>query len=113
MARGLLQGVSSYLDVTGSPTNIYRYFELHINQSATTARYFGMPTIVNRNDGEISLANFTVQSGANHLQRFAGSVASSPVENGFVKFGHVNPTNLTNHTSSGQFYISHDNEEDI
>jgi alkaline phosphatase D len=77
------------------------YFELHINKTATTARYFGMPTIVDRNPGEISLANFTVRSGENRLHRTGGSVAPM-VENGYVKFGHVNPTNITNNTLTGK-----------
>ena len=72
-----------------------------------------MPTIVDRNPGEISLANFTVQSGANHLQRFNGTVVQSPVENGYVRFGEVNPTNITNNTLTGLYYISHNNTEDI
>ena len=63
------------------------YFELHITKENVKANYFGMPTIVDRNPHEIPLANFTVQSGANKLQRFGGSVVSQPVENGYVKFG--------------------------
>ena len=62
------------------------YFELHITKENVKANYFGMPTIVDRNPHEIPLANFTVQSGANRLQRFGGSVVSQPVENGYVKF---------------------------
>ncbi|KAG8525863.1 uncharacterized protein KY384_000623 [Bacidia gigantensis] len=45
------------------------YFELRISHQAVNAKYFGLPTIVNRNPNEISLANFTVLSGANALQR--------------------------------------------
>ncbi|RMZ91095.1 hypothetical protein DV736_g1689, partial [Chaetothyriales sp. CBS 134916] len=89
------------------------YFELHINHTAATAQYFGMPTIVDRNPGEISLANFTILSGANHLERFGGSVVPGPVENGYVKFGTANPTNITNNTLTGQYYISTNNTEDI
>lgn len=66
-----------------------------------------MPTIVTRNPGEISLANFTVMSGANHLQRTAGSAAlGGVVENGFLKFGHTHQTNITNNTLTGKYYIS-------
>ncbi|RMZ78433.1 hypothetical protein DV738_g3853, partial [Chaetothyriales sp. CBS 135597] len=89
------------------------YYELHINHTATTAKYFGMPTIVDRNAGEISLANFTVLAGANHLERFDGTVVPAPVENGYVKFGAVNPTNITNNTLTGQYYIAYNNTEDI
>ncbi len=68
-----------------------------------------MPTIVDRNPHEIPLANFTVQSGANRLQRFGQTVASQPVENGYVKFGQVKQTNLTNSTDvpGGFWFVSH------
>ncbi|KAK5561836.1 hypothetical protein LTR46_000641 [Exophiala xenobiotica] len=89
------------------------YYELHITQQQVQARYFGMPTIVNRNPGEISLANFTVLSGENKLHRFNGTVVPAPVENGYVKFGQVKQTNITNSTDTGLYYISHDNVEDI
>ena len=85
------------------------YFELHITKENVKANYFGMPTIVDRNPHEIPLANFTVQSGANRLQRFGESVVSQPVENGYVKFGQVKQTNLTNSTdvAGGFWFISH------
>lgn len=89
------------------------YYELHITQQQVQARYFGMPTLVNRNPGEISLANFTVLSGENRLHRFNGTVVPAPVENGYVKFGQVKQTNITNSTDTGLYYISHDNVEDI
>jgi alkaline phosphatase D len=89
------------------------YYELHITQQQVQARYFGMPTTVNRNPGEISLANFTVLSGENKLHRFNGTVVPAPVENGYVKFGQVKQTNITNSTDTGLYYISHDNVEDI
>ncbi|KAK5269121.1 hypothetical protein LTR99_009322 [Exophiala xenobiotica] len=89
------------------------YYELHITQQQVQARYFGMPTIVNRNPGEVSLANFTVLSGENKLHRFNGTVVPAPVENGYVKFGQVKQTNITNSTDTGLYYISHDNVEDI
>ncbi|KIW55151.1 hypothetical protein PV05_07456 [Exophiala xenobiotica] len=89
------------------------YYELHITQQQVQAQYFGMPTLVNRNPGEISLANFTVLSGENRLHRFNGTVVPAPVENGYVKFGQVKQTNITNSTDTGLYYISHDNVEDI
>jgi alkaline phosphatase D len=91
------------------------YFELHISKAAVQANYFGMPTIVDRNPHEIPLANFTVQSGANKLQRFGGTVVASPVENGYVKFGSVKQTNITNSTdvAGGFWFVSHNNTEDI
>ena len=89
------------------------YFELHITQADVQAKYFGMPTIVNRNPGEISLANFTVLNGENRLQRFNGTVVPAPVENGYVKFGQVRQTNITNSTDTGAYYISNEPVEDL
>lgn len=90
------------------------YFELHISEAEVKAEYFGMPTILNVNPYEISLANFTVKSGANHLERHGASVAvGGSVENGAVKLGKTVQTNLTNSTITGLYFISHDNEEDL
>jgi alkaline phosphatase D len=89
------------------------YYELHITAKAVQAYYFGMPTIVTRNPGEISLANFTVMSGENRLHRYNGSVSATAVENGFVKGGMMKQTNITNSTDTGMYFISHDNQEDI
>jgi alkaline phosphatase D len=86
------------------------YFELHIGYDAVEAQYFGIPTIVTRNPDEISLANFTVQSGANRLQR---PVAGGVVESGSLKFGQVKATNATNNTETGVWYVSHAGAEDI
>ena len=71
-----------------------------------------MPTIVNRNPDEISLANFTVLSGANALQRNpvpGGGV----VENGALKGGKTVQTNATNDTATGRYFISMENQEDL
>ena len=76
------------------------------------ANYFGMPTIVNRNPGEISLANFTVLNGANALQRNP-SPGGGVVENGALKLGKTVQTNSTNNTETGVYFISNDAEEDI
>ncbi|MCJ1270167.1 hypothetical protein MMC22_010063 [Lobaria immixta] len=88
------------------------YFELHISQHSVNASYFGMPTLVNRNPDEISLANFTVLSGANALYRNpvpGGGV----VANGYLRGGKVVQTNVTNNTETGGYFISHENQEDI
>lgn len=90
------------------------YYELHISQEKVDAFYFGMPTIVTRNPGEISLANFTVLNGMNRLERVGGTTAiGGTVENGAVKFGKTVQTNITNSTDTGIYFISHDNVEDI
>ncbi|KIX94817.1 uncharacterized protein Z520_09507 [Fonsecaea multimorphosa CBS 102226] len=83
------------------------YYELHVTQQQVNVYYFGMPTVVNRNPNEISLANFTVINGENKLHRFNGSVVASPVENGYVKFGQTKQTNITNATDTGAYFISH------
>ena len=86
------------------------YFELHINYDEVVANFFGLPTIVTRNPYEISLANFTVKSGANSLSRpIAGGIA----ESGSLKGGSIQQTNLTNNTATGEYFISHFNQEDL
>lgn len=89
------------------------YFELQIGYDEVNASYFGMPTIINRNPYEISLANFTVKSGANRLQR---PVAGGVVESGALKIGQVVQTNATNNTQTGAWFIPSPDqfdEEDI
>ena len=88
------------------------YFELHISQDSVNASYFGMPTIVNKNPFEISLANFTVLSGANALRRNPVP-GNGVVENGALKGGRRVMTNSTNNTDTGVYFISHDNQEDL
>ncbi|KEF56307.1 alkaline phosphatase [Exophiala aquamarina CBS 119918] len=89
------------------------YFELHISHDKVDAKYFGLPTLINRNPNEISLANFTVYAGENRLHRFNGTTASGPVENGFLKFGQRLQTNMTNSTATGLYFISHEDVEDL
>ena len=90
------------------------YFEIHITHAAVNAEYFGMPTIINRNPQEISLANFTVLNGANALQRVGGTTAiGGKVENGYAKGAITAQTNITNSTDTGLYLITKDNEEDL
>lgn len=56
-----------------------------------------------RNPLEISLANFTVKAGANHLQR---SVANGTVESGAIQRGSVKQTNLTLNTEKGTWNVT-------
>lgn len=88
------------------------YFELQISQHSVNASFFGMPTLVTRNPNEISLANFTVLSGANALYRDPVT-AGGVVENGYLRGGKVVQTNSTNNTETGGYFISHENVEDI
>ncbi|GAM91584.1 hypothetical protein ANO11243_096360 [Dothideomycetidae sp. 11243] len=78
------------------------YFELRLSQTNASAEYFGTPTLVNRNPYEISLANFTVQKGANALQR---PVAGMKAESGGLKVGTVMQTNLTHNTQTGEWKV--------
>lgn len=86
------------------------YYELHLNYEEVTARYFGLPTVLNRNPNEISLANFTVKSGENRLQR---PVGGGVVESGRLKEGVMVQTNVTNATDTGLWFISPDDIEDV
>lgn len=64
-----------------------------------------MPTTLNRNPDEISLANFTVLNGANALQRNP-TPGGGVVENGALKGGRTVGTNSTVDTETGQFSVS-------
>ena len=59
-----------------------------------------------------SLANFTVLSGANALQRDP-SPGGGIVENGVLKLGKTVQTNSTNNTVTGIYFISNDPVEDL
>ena len=88
------------------------YYELQISHDAVNAKYYGLPTVVNRNPNELSLANFTILSGANALQRNplpGGGV----VANGALKGGKVTATNITNNTETGLYFISNEPVEDL
>ena len=88
------------------------YFELQISQHSVNASYFGMPTLINRNPNEISLANFTVLSGVNALYRNPVT-GGGVVANGYLRGGKVVQTNLTHNTETGGYFISHEDVEDI
>lgn len=102
------------------------YYELHITPSEITANYYGThlfslpilplstsfgaklmiagcPTVSFRNPLEISLANFTVKAGDNHLQR---SVANGTVETGALQRGSVKQTNVTLNTETGMWNVT-------
>lgn len=84
------------------------YYELHLGPDEVEARFFGLPTVVNRNGWEIPLANFTVKSGANKLSR---PVAGGVVESGSLKGGKTVQTNITVDTRNGTWFLSHANLE--
>lgn len=79
------------------------YYELTISQAKVDARYFGVPSVVQRLPYEISIANFTILNGANALQR---PVAGGLVESGSLKNGITRMTNVTNNTVTGQYFVT-------
>ncbi|KAF2009699.1 hypothetical protein BU24DRAFT_380304 [Aaosphaeria arxii CBS 175.79] len=79
------------------------YYELQISPEAIEAQYYGCPTIATRNPLEISLANFTVQAGANRLQR---DVGGGVVESGALQRGITKHSNVTLNTEDGTWNIT-------
>ncbi|KAH4002861.1 hypothetical protein HBI56_055290 [Parastagonospora nodorum] len=79
------------------------YYELHISPEELNARYYGSPSVATRNPFEVSLANFTVKAGANHLDR---NVAGGRVESGALQRGETVPTNLTLNTATGEWNVT-------
>jgi alkaline phosphatase D len=64
--------------------------------------------VASRNPFDISLANFTVKAGENHLQRNNGSVvaADGHVESGALQRGPTTPTNVTLNTITGLWNVT-------
>ena len=64
--------------------------------------------MASRNPFDISLANFTVKAGANHLQRSNGTVVATDghVESGALQRGSTIPTNLTLNTVTGVWNVT-------
>ena len=78
------------------------YYELRITPEEVGARFFGMPTIKDRDAGEVSLANFTVGSGENCLQRNSeGVVGDGVVGSGWLKNGEVVRTGVVYNNGTG------------
>ena len=76
------------------------------------ASYFGLPTLLNRNPDEISIANFTVLSGQNALYRDPVP-GGGRVENGALKGGETVQTNVTRSTETGEFFVTSPAEDVI
>lgn len=79
------------------------YYELHISPERVLGQFFGLPTLVTRNGWEIPVANFTVEAGANKLQR---PVGGGVVESGSLKGGQTQQTNITVDTNNGTWFVS-------
>ncbi|KAH7066976.1 phosphodiesterase/alkaline phosphatase D precursor [Paraphoma chrysanthemicola] len=77
------------------------YYELHFSRDQVDAKFFGLPTIREHNGWEIPIANFTVRSGENRLQR---PVAGGVVESGSLKYGKTEQNNVTLDTVSGKWF---------
>lgn len=76
------------------------YYELRLTCDSATAMFFGTPTIAFENSLEISLANFTIVAGQNHLQRpVAGAIAN----NGYLRTGALRGTNATLDIATGHW----------
>ncbi|KAI8931617.1 hypothetical protein NX059_011269 [Plenodomus lindquistii] len=78
------------------------YYQLLVGREELRAEYYGSPSVATRNPYEVSLANFTVKAGANHLER---NVAGGKVESGALQRGQTVPTNLTLNTETGVWDI--------
>jgi alkaline phosphatase D len=110
--------VSSFLirdnqELQWSETYYLGYYEPHVSKEKLDARFFGLPTILNRNPNEISIANFTVLNGGNGLERSNGSPAvGGVVENGVLQAGNVVQTNITNDTNTGEYFIRMENVQE-
>ena len=84
------------------------YYELEIGYDAVTARYYGVPDIRTRNGYEVSIANFTVKAGENHLERHGDKLIASPdgvVESGSLQRGVTTTTNVTLDTNTGEWFV--------
>lgn len=76
------------------------YFELHLRQDEAEARYFGCPTVAERNSWELPLANWTVSHSESHLQR---PLAGGNVEAGYFVDGNVKHSELAVNTETGKW----------
>lgn len=78
------------------------YFELHIGYDKLEAQYYGSPSVATRNPYEVSLANFTVPAGQNHLSR---PIAGGSIYSGATKEKEYFPSNLTLNTETGEWLV--------
>lgn len=104
LISGLLTGVN--IELQWQELYYRGYYELNVGYDAVQASFFGLPTIATRNGYEISLANFTVLSGANKLQRTNGATGGGVAESGSLKYGKIVQTNATNDTATGKYFVS-------
>lgn len=103
-ANDLAKGIVGANEALQWTEGYYRgYYELRITPEDVGARFFGMPTIKERSAGEVSLANFTVKSGDNRLQRnLDGVVGDGVVGGGSLKNGEVVRSGVVYTNETGQ-----------
>jgi alkaline phosphatase D len=79
---------------TEGPTNSCR-----VSTDNIVSLFFfpGSPSVATRNGWDLPLANFTVVSGEDHLER---PIAGGTAESGALRFGEINHTNLTYNTET-------------
>ena len=90
---------------SGSPRSTLWVLEADLqfrSYDAVKAKYYGIPTLVQRTALEVSLANFTVLRDANALSR---PVAGGVVASGTLKNGRTVQTNITNNTLTGRYTV--------
>ncbi|KAL8369720.1 hypothetical protein RB595_000178 [Gaeumannomyces hyphopodioides] len=99
-SNGVLQWQESYFR---------GYFYLQVSFNEVKASFFGTPVIATANGLEIPLANFTVRSGENKLQKDGHHsktvVRGGVVEAGSPKGGSTAATNLTHDTATGEWAV--------
>ena len=97
------------------------YFRLAVTTEQVTAQFYGTfkscyrkyrlvlthfagsPSVATRNSWDLPLANFTVESGANHLAR---PIADGRAESGALKLeGEILHSNLSMNTETGEWKV--------
>lgn len=76
------------------------YIELKVRPDSVVTQYFGMPDLLTRNGLEISLANFTVEHGANRISR---PIAGEAVQAGTAKGGELSDSRVAFDTEAGEY----------
>lgn len=98
-AERISNGLAADNDELHWQEGYYRgYLELHVGHDKIDARYFGSPTVRDRNSWDLPLANFTVLAGENRLAR---PIAGGRVEAGALAGGEVVHTNMSLNTNTG------------
>lgn len=76
------------------------YMELKVRPDSVVTQYFGVPDLLTRNGLEISLANFTVEHGANSISR---PISSGSVGAGTAEGGELSAPGMAFDTETGEY----------